>query len=162
MEFITENITENECDGVAIVADENLTRELLYLAVNNKYEIGMVELHTKDCYDMGYITTISWCGDNFEITIETAYGSSAFLASDFPTFVQDNWEYKCEYINDVKHNKYLDPDLELFMIGDYEDYTLYSYANEYNNGNSKATVFVESNIKDFVDIVRDTFEDIFD
>lgn len=146
---------------MAVVADANLTKKLLYLAVNNEYEVGMVELHPEDYYDMGYMTTISWNGDDYEVTIEQAYGSTAFLAAGYPTFVQDDWEYKCEYINDVLRNKYVDATLDLFVIGTPRNSVLHTYANEYDNGDSKATVFVESNIKDFVDIVKDTFEDIF-
>ena len=172
MEFLTE--TEMEC--VAVVGDEALTKELLYHAINNEYEIDAVTLNPYD-YDRGYITTISWNGDNYEVTVEEAYceETDTFLVCSCPVFLQIDFEWKCEYIADVTHNKYVDADLQLVIVEDMmefeiddeseddeEDFSHYSFANSYNDGEEWATVFVESNIKDFVDLVRDDYESVFE
>ena len=169
LNFVMDFLAETECENVVIVADEDLTKKLMYLAINNEYDIDSVVLNPYE-YDKGYITTISWNGENYEICVEEAYGDDCFLASGFFTLIQNDFKYKCEYINDVLNNKFVSPDLTIFVIGAvplYDDEEeaekkLYSYANKYEEDGNYTTVFVESNMKDFVDIIKTDFEEIFE
>ena len=165
-DFLKELITNSDFKNVAVVGDEGLTKSLLYHAVNNDCEIDSVTLNPYE-YDHGYITTISRDDCGFKVDVEQAY-YGVFISCDYPVFIQHDWEYKCEYIYDVMHSKYVYPDLYILLIGDEalpdkedDDGKMFSYANDYDDGEERAIVFVESNIKDFVDLVRNDFEEIF-
>ena len=166
--FLMEFMIDTDLDVVSIVGDEELTKELMYEAINNDYDISSVNFNPYE-YDLGYITIISWNDDteNYEVDVSEAH-CDKFLACGCPTFIQNDFEWKCEYINDVIHNKYVEPDLWLIDVGecdccedDEDDDETYSYANKFDDGDVHATVFVESNIESLVDEVKASFEDIF-
>ena len=164
MEFLT----ETELDSAVVVGDEKLTKELLYLAINNEYDIDTITLNNSYEYDKGYLTTIMWNGDNYEITVEEAFGDTKFLACGSPTFVQHDFEWKCEYINDVSENKFVQADLTIVIVGDLccedddgDEDRVYTYANEYSEDGVYGQIYVASTLKDFVDVAKSSFEDVF-
>ena len=167
------DVMSNGENGVSIVADQDNTKELMYYAINGEYNIGSIELNSYE-YDGPYITTIIWDDDNYEITIERAYISEdcGFIASGYKTYIQYDLVEKCEYIDDVINNeyKYVDGDLAIFGFGencdsedesDDDEHGLYTYANEYKIDGVFGQIFVSSNLKDFVEMVKDDFENVF-
>ena len=159
---------DEDLESVCVIADEENTKELLYHAINDEYEIGSIELETYD-YDGPFIVTISWEEDNYEITVEKARNENGkYLACISKTYVQSDIPEKCDYINDVIHNKFIDPDLAFVEIGsdnsecDEDEPTgVYTYANEYKGDGVYGQIYVSSNLKDFVESVKADFEDIF-
>lgn len=162
----------DETEEVCIVADEEITKEFLYNAINSDYEIGSIEINSYE-YDGPYLTSIDWNDDNYAITVERARADNGrYLVSGAATYIQDDLDEKCEYINDVTRNKYIDADLAIFTVGEDADDcdetededdkpSVYTYANEYDGDGVYGQIFVSSNLKDFVEDIKMTFEDIF-
>jgi hypothetical protein len=170
LDFLMEFLTETEQEDVAVVADEGITKQLLYHSVNSEYNINRVELDPHG-YDDGYIFTLSWDGDNYEVDIEKAKPYEKFLACGYMTFVQIDFEHKCEYIWDVTHNNYVKPELEFFTMGDIvceddesdEPDKAYTYANEIRDDDGEFyLIFVSSTDPDYVDYIKEDFEEMFD
>lgn len=159
---------DEEIEEVCLVADEENTKELLYYAINGEYGIGSIELNSYE-YDGPYITTIEWDDDNYAITVERAYEYGHYCASAAKTYVQYDLPEKCDYINGVIRNKYFDPDLAIFEVGEVigeddesdDGERMYTYANEYSKDGVFGQIFVSSNLKDYVESVKEDFEDIF-
>lgn len=164
--------------GINVVADAETVKELLYYAINEEHKIATVEINAYD-YDGPYIFSISWNDDceNFEVDVETARLSDGYYkACAGLTLVQCNLPERCEYVQDVTENKYVTWDIQMFGVGDmiHEDYIqfgdeddedgdeMYTYANEYKDKDGVAgMIFVSSNLKEFVNMVKDEFEDVF-
>ena len=178
----------DECglDEVSVVADEDVTVNLLYTAVNDVCNFGSIELDRwgyDGGYDDAYITTIcreydyANLEEDFVINVDKArYKDTNYLATGNTTFIQYDLPCKCEYIEDVLNNKFIDDfDPEFFVIGDYNadddkdendepednhDKT-YTYANHVEGENSSGDIFIESTSKDFVDALTVLFNEYF-
>ena len=178
----------DECglDEVSVVADEDVTVNLLYTAVNDVCNFGSIELDRwgyDGGYDDAYITTIrreydyANLEEDFVINVDKArYEDTNYLATGNTTFIQYDLPCKCEYIEDVLNNKFIDDfDPEFFVIGDYNadddkdendepednhDKT-YTYANHVEGENSSGDIFIESTSKDFVDALKGLFDEYF-
>ena len=178
----------DECglDEVSVVADEDVTVNLLYTAVNDVCNFGSIELDRwgyDGGYDDAYITTIcreydyANLEEDFVINVDKArYKDTNYLATGNTTFIQYDLPCKCEYIEDVLNNKFIDDfDPEFFVIGDYNadddrdendepednhDKT-YTYANHVEGENNSGDIFIESTSKDFVDALTVLFNEYF-
>ncbi len=166
-DYIFGVMCDEEMQGLYIVADEDNTKELLYYAINSDYEIGSIEINS-NTYDGPYITYIKWADDNYTVSVYRARNNGRYYACDKKTFVQKDLAEKCEYVKDVINNKYVNVDLTFFEIGeeeceepDDEPTGLYTYANEYKGDGVFAQIFVSSNLKDYVESVKEDFEEIF-
>ena len=171
-----------DLDEVSVVADEDTTVNLLYTAVNDVCNFGSIELDRWN-YDDAYITTIrrEYDYDNLEedfvINVDKArYEDTNYLATGNTTFIQYNLPCKCEYIEDVLNNKFIeDFDPKFFVVCDYnadddEDENdepennhdkTYTYANHVEGENSSGDIFIESTSKEFVDALKGLFDEYF-
>ena len=158
---------------MSIVADEDITRELLYYAVNDDYAIKSVMLDHYN-YDDAYITTIIAPDldeeSDYSVDIEKAIGDKGvYLASDCLTFIQYDIPCKCQYIEDVMNNKYIEEfDPQFFAIGDVDvcaeedngpKNEVFTYANHVNGEHSSSDILVQSTSKEFIDMIREIFSD---
>ena len=156
--------------SVSIVADEDITRKLLYYAVNDDYDVKSVTLDHYG-YDDAYITTINApdadLDIDYSIDIEMALSKKGtYLASDCLTFIQYNLPCKCQYIEDVMNNKYIsDFDPEFFIVGDADcldeedNDNIFTYASHIDGKHSSGDILVQSTSKDFIDMIRKIFDD---
>ena len=178
--MLMEVMSECDLDQISVVADEDVTTELLWFAVNDECNFGSVDLDRYN-YDDAYITTISLNYDEdddavFEIDVEKArLDDSPYLATDCMTFIQFDLPCKCEYIEDVKNNKYIkDFNPEFFIVGDYmpdeandeedkpnEHDKTYTYANHVKGNHSSGDIYIESTSKNFVNALKSLFEEYF-
>ena len=166
LEMITDILEDSDLEAVSVIADEDVTKELLYHAVNDDYEIDMIDLDRYE-YDDAYITTIN---KDHEFSIEKALSQKdIYLATDDFTLIQFDLPCKCDYIEDVMNNKYIEGfDPEFFIIGEFveegdcdEEEGYYTYANDYDDEDSHCEIFVSSTEKDFVDVIKDLFEEVY-
>lgn len=180
--LLIEVMDECDLDEVSVVADEDVTVNLLYTAVNDVCNFGSIELDRWG-YDDAYITTIrreydyANLEEDFVINVDKArYEDTNYLATGNTTFIQYDLPCKCEYIEDVLNNKFIDDfDPEFFVIGDYnadddEDENnepednhdkTYTYANHVEGKNSSGDIFIESTSKEFVDVLKGLFDEYF-
>ena len=154
----------DELGEVAMITDADTAQELLSYALDKDAKIGIVSIDTKD-YDDAYTVIFSNSDDGFEVWIDPAMGDDGtYRAAGYLTFIDYNLPDKCKYIQDVTNNPFV-PELEyeFFVIGEVkgEDFE-YDYKNEFDDGNRHAEVTISSNVKDFVDIMSQFFEDYFE
>lgn len=170
---LTELLEDSCLDSVSIVADEDITRELLYYAVNDDYAIKSVMLDHYN-YDDAYITTITAPDpdeeSDYSVDIEKAIGEKGvYLASDCLTFIQYDIPCKCQYIEDVMNNKYIEEfDPQFFAVGDVDVRTdednaskdgVFTYASHVDGKHSSGDILVQSTSKEFIDVIRKIFSD---
>lgn len=174
-EFLIELMNECDLDMVSVVADKDITTQLLWYAVTDKCNFGIIELD-KYNYDDAYVTTIHKSFDNkeeLEIDVCKAMldDERPYLATDCTTFIQYNLPSKCEYIEDVIDNDLIDDfDPQFFVIGEYNEEKSkpeekhdekYTYANHVDGKNSSGDIFIESTSKEFVNAIKELFNEYF-
>lgn len=160
---------------VSVVADKDITTQLLWYAVTDKCNFGVIELD-KYNYDDAYITTIHKSFDDkkeLEIDVRKAMtdNTKPYLVADSVTFIQYNIPCKCDYIKDVMSNDFIiNFDPYFFVIGEYneednepeeEHEHIYTYTNHVDGNHKSGDIFIESTSKEFVDAIKKIFDEYF-
>ena len=155
---LTEIMQGTNLDFISIIADEETTREILKTAIYYDYEFKDIELIRGNC-DVYIITLDNTNEEAYEICIEEGYSDGEYFATDNLTYIQDNLPSKDKYIKDVwEYSLANDIELRFFKIGDSEP-EIYTFHKTYEGNNRCATICVASTAKDYVDIMKNFFED---
>ena len=175
--LLMEIMDEYNLNTISVVADKDVTTELLWYAITDRCNFGVIELD-KHNYDNAYITTIhKGFDDNEELEIDVCKAmfdnKRPYLVTDCITFIQYNLPNKYEYIEDAINNDFVDnTDFRFFVIGDYEEDKnddkieekhdgKYTYANHVDGENCSSDIYIESTSKELVNAIKEIFNECF-
>lgn len=158
--WLLTDVAEN-LGGIAVITDYETAKELLFEGMNNDDKLGYIEIDQYD-YDDAYLVTFDY--DDGELTIGAEFATfdgKKYLHGDCLTFVDYNWDGKCKFISDMTKER-PDFEYELFVVGDLPKPKEYSYANEVHKDGKDASILIQSNVEDFVNIISEMFKDYFE
>lgn len=148
-----------DLEEVAVFTDYDTARDLLTQALFEDLNVGLIEIDNVD-YTGEYIVTFVKDGSRVEINVECGqlvFGEYIYPGPDALTLIDYNLESKDEYI---KGDDFLSR-YEFFVIGEIKP-QIYDYQNRFENDNQYAEISVSSNVKDFVNVIGQFFEDYFE
>ena len=153
-----------ESGSVSVIVDYDTAKELLFYALDENFKLGIIDIDTYE-YDNAYIATFTDDDDNnVKVCVEKAMNNRGFYvggADDM--YIDYNLPCRKEYVATIASNPFYDTEVKYFILGENMKVgnEKYDYHNKFENGNRFADITISSNIKDFVDILRDFVENYF-
>lgn len=156
IDYINDEMLEHEKDWVSVVTNSDTAKELLFECMNEGYNIEFVDINDWEYDDLYYVTI-----DSETVAVEQAKLDNVYLSTDGEVYVDCSAEHSNEYISNMKKRFGDELEMHYVGIGGEDDIKVYEYENHYEDNNVYAEITVASNVKDYVNMVREFFEDYF-
>lgn len=156
LDFILDQMSELDEGWVSVVTSSDTAKELLFECMKEGYNVEFVDINDWEYDDLYYVTI-----DEDTVSVEQAKSYDTYLLTDSITYVDRCAEYSDEYIKCMKEKLGDDFEMHSVGIGEEDDTKIYEYENRYEDNNVYAEIIVSSNVKDYVNMVREFFEDYF-
>ena len=156
LDFALAEMSELDEGWLSVVTNSDTAKELLFECMKEGYNVEYVDINDWEYDDLYYVTI-----DNDSISVEQAKPNDTYLYTDSVAYVDCCTEQSAEYIKSMKR-KFGDEFRMFYVsIGEEDDEKIYEYENRYEDGQVYAEIIVSSNVKDYVNMVREFFEDYF-
>lgn len=156
LDYIMDEMSELNDSWVSVVTDSDTAKELLFECMNEGYNVEFVDINDWEYDDLYYVTI-----DNETVAVEQAKLDDVYLSTDGEVYVDCSAEHSNEYISNMKKRFGDELEMHYVGIGGEDDIKVYEYENHYEDNNVYAEITVASNVKDYVNMVREFFEDYF-
>jgi len=155
-EFLMEKMEDTEEPWITVITSSDTAKDLMYYCMECDYKVEYVDINDWE-YDDLYIVSI----DNEAVSVEPANRKGTYLWSDGEIFVDCSLEQSDAYIKAMIDRFGDDFEATYVCVGEYEYGKVFEYENSYEDDKTYASISVSSNVKDYVDVVREFFEDYF-
>lgn len=155
-EHLMDRMEQLEDKWVTVITSSQTAKDLMFYCMDDDYKVELVDINDWDYNDL-YIVSI----DDEAVSVEPAKRKDKYLWSDGEIFVDCSAEHSDEYIKAMTERFGRDFEAEYLYVGEEDDVKIFEYENEYDNGRTYASISVSSNVKDYVKVIGDFFEDYF-